>query len=62
PKFREIAAQTNLIFINNIFPEAQNMGRMAFERFRASQFEDIASFEPNYLKEWRTTTPKKKLI
>jgi len=62
PKFREIVAQANFIFINDIFPEARNMGRMAFEKFQSNQFEDVACFEPNYLKEWQTTAPKKKLI
>ena len=62
PKFREIADQENLIFIDDIFPDAKNMGRMAHEQFRNGDFEDVAYFEPNYLKEWRTTTPKKQLL
>lgn len=62
PKFREIADQKNLIFIEDIFPEAKNMGRLALEKFNNQEFEDVAYFEPNYLKEWRTTTPKKQLL
>ncbi|MEO9483452.1 MAG: tRNA (adenosine(37)-N6)-threonylcarbamoyltransferase complex dimerization subunit type 1 TsaB [Ekhidna sp.] len=62
PKFKEIASQENLIFIEDIFPDAKNMGRMAEDKFRKEEFEDIAYFEPNYLKEWRTTTPKKQLL
>lgn len=62
PKFRDIVTQENLIFIDDIFPDAANMGRMALERFEKGRFEDVAYFEPNYLKEWRTTTPKKKLV
>ncbi|MEQ6167878.1 MULTISPECIES: tRNA (adenosine(37)-N6)-threonylcarbamoyltransferase complex dimerization subunit type 1 TsaB [unclassified Ekhidna] len=62
PKFREIANQDNLIYIDDIFPEAQNMGRLAQEKFDNEDFEDVAYFEPNYLKEWRTTTPKKQLL
>lgn len=62
PKFREIVNQENLLFIDNIYPDAANMGRLAAEKYQAGQFEDLAYFEPNYLKEWRTTTPKKKLI
>lgn len=62
PKFREIASQENLIFIDDIFPDAVNMGRLAFEKFQNEKFEDVAYFEPNYLKEWRTTTPKKQLL
>lgn len=62
PKFRSIASQQNLIFIDDIFPDAKNMGRAAFNKFREQLFEDVAYFEPNYLKEWRTTTPKKQLL
>lgn len=62
PKFREIVDQKNLVFIDDIYPDAANMGRLAFKKFREDQFEDVAYFEPNYLKEWRTTTPKKQLI
>ncbi|WP_424963126.1 tRNA (adenosine(37)-N6)-threonylcarbamoyltransferase complex dimerization subunit type 1 TsaB [Ekhidna sp.] len=62
PKFREIARQDNLIFIEDVFPEAKNMGRLAQEKFENEDFEDVAYFEPNYLKEWRTTTPKKQLL
>lgn len=62
PKFKEIANQDNLIFIEDIFPEARNMGRLAKEKFDEKDFEDVAYFEPNYLKEWRTTTPKKQLL
>jgi tRNA threonylcarbamoyladenosine biosynthesis protein TsaB len=62
PKFREIVDQDNLIFIDDIFPDAKNMGRLALEKFEKKDFEDVAYFEPNYLKEWRTTKPKKQLL
>ncbi|MEP1034625.1 tRNA (adenosine(37)-N6)-threonylcarbamoyltransferase complex dimerization subunit type 1 TsaB [Ekhidna sp.] len=62
PKFRDIWRQENLMFIEDIFPDAGNMGRMAFRKYLDKNFEDVAYFEPNYLKEWRTTTPKKQLL
>ena len=62
PKFKEISSQENLTFIDDIFPDATNMGRLAYEKFKNEDFEDVAYFEPNYLKEWRTTTPKKQLL
>ena len=62
PKFREIADQENLLFIEDIYPDAQYMGQLAQKQFEQGKFEDVAYFEPNYLKEWRTTTPKKKLL
>ncbi|MEM9337831.1 MAG: tRNA (adenosine(37)-N6)-threonylcarbamoyltransferase complex dimerization subunit type 1 TsaB [Bacteroidota bacterium] len=62
PKFKEIVAQENVVFIEDIYPDASNMGMLAYDKFQAAKFEDTAYFEPNYLKEWRTTTPKKQLI
>ncbi len=62
PKFKEISKQDNLIFIDEIVPDAKNMGELACTKFEQSKFEDVAYFEPNYLKEWRTTTPKKQLL
>lgn len=62
PKFQEIVNQKNLIFIDDIVPDAANMGTMAFSKYQSKNFEDVAYFEPNYLKEWRTTTPKNKLV
>lgn len=62
PKFREICRQENLIWIDDIVPDAANMGRLAFDKYQSGTFEDLAYCEPNYLKEWRTTTPKKKLL
>lgn len=61
-KFREVVDQENLIFIDEIVPDANYMGALAFQKFKNSNFEDVAYFEPNYLKEWRTTTPKKQLL
>ena len=62
PKFREISKQENLILIDDIFPDAANMGRISFKKYQSSSFEEIAYFEPNYLKEWRTTVQKKQLL
>lgn len=61
PKFREIAKSDSLVFIDDIFPDASNMGQLAYKKFQNSLFEDVAYFEPNYLKEWRTTSPSNKL-
>lgn len=37
------------------------MAALALERFKQGQFEDIAYFEPFYLKDFVATTPKHKL-
>ncbi len=62
PKYQEIATQDNLLFIDDIYPDAATMGRIAYQKFNEATFEDVDYFEPNYLKEWRTTTSKKQLL
>lgn len=62
PKFRTLSESENLFFIDDIIPEARHMGRMAFYKFEQGQLEDVAYCEPEYLKKWQTTTPKKKFI
>ena len=59
-KFKEIANQNNLIFVENIFPNASNMGMLAYKKYVLEAFEDLAYFEPNYLKEWQAFTDPKK--
>lgn len=51
----------NAIFIDNIKPLAENMISLAEAKFTKNQIEDVAYFEPFYLKEFQTTTPKKVL-
>lgn len=42
------------------FNSASNMSRLAMQAFEAAEFEDVAYFEPFYLKDFVLTTPKKK--
>ncbi len=42
-------------------PLARNMVPLAFEAFRAGKFEDVAYFEPFYLKDFVATVSKKQL-
>jgi tRNA threonylcarbamoyladenosine biosynthesis protein TsaB len=44
----------NSFFIEDIFPSAESMATLAFTKFLQSQFEDVAYFEPFYLKEFFT--------
>ena len=59
-KCKEVLDEKRFLFIENIHPEAQYMGRLAFEHFQTNKFEDIAYFEPDYLKEYRTNQPAAK--
>lgn len=50
-KFSPICSHSNAIFVTDQYPSAQQMGRLALEKYQAQAFEDIAYFEPFYLKE-----------
>ncbi len=49
----------NAIFVDEVRPSAKYVGELAWEKFKQKQFEDVAYFEPFYLKEFVATTPKK---
>ncbi len=42
------------IFIENIFPSSKNMVALSLQKFNQKQFENVALFEPFYLKEFYT--------
>ena len=50
----------NAVFIDNVEPSAQYVNQLALSKFKQGIFEDVAYFEPYYLKEFLATTPKKK--
>ncbi len=52
----------NAHFVADVYPEAQYMIALAESKYRANAFEDIAYFDPFYLKEFQATTPKKQLF
>ncbi|WP_420385591.1 tRNA (adenosine(37)-N6)-threonylcarbamoyltransferase complex dimerization subunit type 1 TsaB [Roseivirga sp.] len=58
PKFSEVLQNENARFVEEISPSAWAIGQLAAERFANQQFEDLAYFEPSYLKEFQATTPK----
>ncbi len=50
------------IFIDNIEASALGMIELAEQKFQRKQFEDVAYFEPFYLKDFVATTPKKNIF
>lgn len=57
------ALQSNSgIFIDNIQASALGMIALSEEKFKQQQFEDVAYFEPFYLKDFVATTPKKNIF
>lgn len=49
-----------VVFIDQIRPSAVQIGQLAYQKFQQGVFEDLAYFEPFYLKEFITRKPKAK--
>ena len=61
-KCKEILVRNpNAIFSDGGLPSAQYINQIAFEKFNKNQFENVAYFEPYYLKDFVATTAKKLL-
>lgn len=60
-KFSEIINNENAIFKFGYQNSAGHMVSLAQEKFKEKDFEDLAYFEPNYLKNFQATIPKEKL-
>ena len=58
-KCREVLSDATYI---NITPSARGLARLAQQRLSAGQVEDIAYFEPFYLKDFVVIPSKKKLL
>jgi tRNA threonylcarbamoyladenosine biosynthesis protein TsaB len=51
-KCREVLTGESFILIENSFPSATKLIKVALKKFQKAQFEDLAYFEPFYLKEF----------
>ncbi len=60
-KFRNIITNPNAIFLSNIESSALLMTNLSNTYFEQKKFENIAYFEPFYLKDFVATVPKKRL-
>ncbi len=53
----------NANFIADVYPSAMNIGILAWEKYQKKEFEDLAYFEPFYLKDFIAKKPSaKKLV
>lgn len=59
-KCKEVLTHSNAIFIDDKFPSAIQMATISFKKFEQSIFENVAYFEPYYLKDFLVTPSKKK--
>lgn len=61
-KVKGILSHPNARFMDEVSTSAGNMAAIAERKFIGKQFEDVAYFEPFYLKDFVATTPKKKVL
>jgi tRNA threonylcarbamoyladenosine biosynthesis protein TsaB len=56
-KCREIIAHTNANFLDDVIPNAAHLGKMGYSKWMQQDFEDTATFEPFYLKDFLIRKP-----
>lgn len=61
-KTRKVITSPQAVFLENIHPLASEMIPLAENAFRNNRFEDVAYFEPFYLKEFIATVPRNKVL
>jgi tRNA threonylcarbamoyladenosine biosynthesis protein TsaB len=59
-KCKAFIKSENAIFIDDIHPSAIQVGELAWEKYLNNQFEDLAYFEPYYLKDFIAKKPSRK--
>lgn len=61
-KFEDLFSSTDRVNIQAGFKDSASfLSQLAFDKFQKKQFEDVAYFEPFYLKDFVVTTAKKKV-
>lgn len=58
-KCKELLTHKNAKFIDNKFPSAKEMGTLSYLKYKKSDIENVAYFEPFYLKDFVVITSKK---
>ena len=60
-KCKEVINHKNAIFVDDKFPSAKEMASLSFNKYQKSNIEDVAYFEPFYLKDFVAIPEKKKV-
>ncbi|MBA9079769.1 tRNA (adenosine(37)-N6)-threonylcarbamoyltransferase complex dimerization subunit type 1 TsaB [Rufibacter quisquiliarum] len=55
-----LATHPNAFYLENVKPTARAIGELAWQKYQKQEFEDVAYYEPFYLKEVYITTPSGK--
>jgi len=61
-KCQDTLTHKNAVFFEDEGPLARNMASLAHDAWQNGRFEDVAYFEPFYLKDFIATTPKRKVL
>jgi tRNA threonylcarbamoyladenosine biosynthesis protein TsaB len=59
-KTKELITHKNAIFIEDKLPSANEMSQLAYHKYKINDIEDVAYFEPYYLKDFVALKPKSK--
>ncbi len=59
-KTQTLISNKNAVFIESKLPSANEMGALAYNKYKISDTEDVAYFEPYYLKDFVALKPKSK--
>lgn len=58
-KCKSVLMKSNFNFLDEVkYPSANEMSALSFQKFQKEDFEDVAYFEPYYLKDFMITTSK----
>jgi len=58
-KCKSVINNANAIFYDGYYPSAKQMVKLSYEKYKKNDIEDVAYFEPFYLKDFMVTTSKK---
>ena len=61
-KFEDISDNINFKFLPDIIPNSIHMGELSFNKFLNNDFEELSTFEPNYIKDFYLIKKKDKWI
>ena len=59
-KTKELISHSNAIFIDDKLPSANEMSQLAYAKYKKNDIEDVAYFEPYYLKDFVALKPQSK--
>jgi tRNA threonylcarbamoyladenosine biosynthesis protein TsaB len=61
-KCKEKIRHPNAVYVEDFYTSAKNMASLAEQAVQQKRFEDVAYFEPFYLKDFVATIPRNKII